>query len=293
MHGASQRKATAEQCSKMAKPLQSNFDKMVGMDMKDAARNLSGELGMSGAATSLSDIRALLPDDDESDAEPALKSKSKTADKSEAEAEEGDGADDPNDEGNPGTGKGRGKSNIKWFDRDRAVNRAHKSLQQALTKTQEAAQVEVRRLEDILRDVDTLHGQEKKDMQGDIMIATSRKRCMEILFEKQEAMDEYIKSFTDSGAGSGVSSKSDPVRALGRALPSRLYRDLKVFDEWKDMVERILDCDSADSIEQAKTACNDVKGPITDLISASKVSHFRCHQGGESSTGCTESQAGS
>ena len=125
MQAATQKKASEKDIAATTKGLMMNHMQRYmhgGLDLTDASRSLaSGGASLEGAASSLTDVRALLPEDldDENEGEEADNEEEK-------DKEEGE--------------EPKPKAKTKWFDRDRALSKVNKQMQSALDKQREAAE---------------------------------------------------------------------------------------------------------------------------------------------------------
>ena len=112
---------------------------------------------------------------------------------------------------------------------------------------------------------------EKKQVEGDRVIMVSRETCLNLLFGAPNPLKQCIASFDECLESTRPSV--DSQAALGRAAPSRTFRQLRTFNEWLSEIEQILECQSVKDLEQAKVTLNHhFKGPVSDLVSAAKGS---------------------
>ena len=258
MQGASKKKATAEDVQKMAKGLMMNHDSVGGhasMSLETAAVRLNSNADLQGVEAALADVAALR---EETDGE----------DEAEDEADEKTDNDDDDDNEDEGRRKG-GKKPKKgtWFDRDRQVNRAQKALLGQHDKLLASAKDEVSTAAALRKDVQQLSAKDKKLVEGDLLILTRRELCLCATLEGERELRSVLASYDDSGLPSAASAASDPLKGLGKAPPTRTFRDLKPFSVWKEEIDAVLDCQSNDDIEKITGDC---RGPLADLVGATK-----------------------
>ena len=246
---------------KMAKNVCMDHDVIAGgRGLQDVAKDLAGGLGMEGAFSALGNVENLAPEpeEDDDDEEDGVSGD----DQEQAESESGDDED-----ANPKKKGGKRR----WFDRDREVNKAYKAVKMTYDKLWSAANSERAKIETTKKELEGLGAKEKKQVEGDRIIMVSRETCLNLLFGAPNPLKQYIASF-DEGLESTRSSV-DSRAALGRAAPSRTFRQLRTFNEWLSEIEQILECQSVKDLEQAKVTLNNhFKGPISDLVSAAKGS---------------------
>ena len=247
------KKATEADMQKMARTLMVNHDNAPGsMDLHDAARGLVGSHEMEGLSSTLADVEALAPDSDASEPE-------------KEDAEEQD--EDEDVESKP---KQMPKKE-KWWDRDRHVNKAHKTLTTAYEKLYESASSQLSKCKEIEKEVSALSRKDKKIVEGDLAILQSRYACLQKLWGSEEGLRDYIRDFDAPAPSDAASSKSDGMRALGKAAPSASFRSLKTFASHKAKLDDVLEAESTEEIEAAKKTVNDVfRAPIADIVAASK-----------------------
>ena len=101
------------------------------------------------------------------------------------EAEENEGGPDPSVAG----------KKTKWFDRDRAVNAAHKLCQAKLSAVMSALHGKIVELSDAIADVDKLEAEERRHYTGERLIAESRLIMMRKVLENKAALDAHIQTF--------------------------------------------------------------------------------------------------
>ena len=127
--GISKKKATNDDVTKMSRGLMLNHQDIAGanVSLAGAATSLAGGLGMEG--TSISNVKGLVRED--SEGEPSHKEEEAEGDEENGEAE-------------------RNKKILKFWDRDRAVNKAQKSLKTALADRKRREEKDARLSEAVL-----------------------------------------------------------------------------------------------------------------------------------------------
>ena len=252
MQGATQKKASEKDIAGMTKGLMMNHNAMHGgLDLTDASRSLaSGGASLEGAASSLTDVRALLPEDldDENEGEEADNEEEK-------DKEEGE--------------EPKPKAKTKWFDRDRALSKVNKQMQSALDKQREAAEKALKVIGEQQAEIKVLPAHNRKTVSTDLAILTQRQMFTDALFGPDEKLRGLILQVTAVG-GSQASFKGDPASLLGKSGPCRLYKELVTFDRWQSASSSILHAEDEDGLERCKKECNEMKAPIVDLLSAVK-----------------------
>eukprot|EP00439_Symbiodinium_sp_Y106_P085503 s444_g28.t1 len=223
------KKATEAEVQKMARTLMVNHDSAPGsMDLHDAARGMVGSHDMEGLSSTLADVEALAPDSEGSEPE-----------KDDAEQDEDEDVEL----------KLKPKK-AKWWDRDRHVNKAHKTLMTAYEKLYESASSQLSKCKEVEKEVSALPRKDKKIVEGDLAILQSRYACLQKLWETEEGLRDYIRDF-DAPA------------------------PLKTFASYKAKLDDVLEATSTDEVEAAKNTVNDVyrasKSAESDLTKAVKA----------------------
>ncbi|CAE7832485.1 unnamed protein product [Symbiodinium sp. CCMP2592] len=247
--GATKKKGTEEDVRKLGKNLMLSHESVAGARaLSDVANDLAGGLGMEGHAAALGDVEALCP-------------------ASEPEASDDSGSGDDSEK-SAGEDKPAGRKS--WFDRDREVNKAAKIAKGILERLCELSKGELQKMVAAKREYDSLRAKDKKQLEGDHAIMLGRQKCLEAVLDGPSALANYISSF-DAAADDKGSVKSESVKALGSASPSRTFRDLRAFSDWEIQLDKINECESVEAIEEQKAILQkDFKNPIADLVSAAK-----------------------
>lgn len=163
------------------------------------------------------------------------------------------------------------KKRKKWWDRDRAVNRMHKTLRGGHDKLKETATRMVGKMESMCQQTSSLAEKDLKQVEGERMILVSRMNCLKATLDTPEKLKEFIVGYDEAPSVPGAASaSSDPLRGLGKAPPSRTFRQLQTFCTWLEEIETALQANSADELEHVKNKCADLKSPLADLVSAGK-----------------------
>ena len=248
--GATKRKATEEDVRKMSRGLMVNHGIVAGsVSLQDAARGLSsGGHDMESLSAALGDVELLAPEQSEDEAE------------QEADAEGEEEEEEVIDKNS------RGSKKTKWWDRDRSVNKVHKQMRTIYDKMLGAAKAELQKTEELVADVRGMSSRSKKQLEGDLTILQSRTTCLQKVLERSDSLKQYLATFDGVPLSDKASSKSDPVKVLGKAAPSRTFRQLRAFSDWDIEVEQLLEAQSSEELETSKTAVNEIfKAPIADL----------------------------
>ena len=180
------KKATEAEVQKMARTLMVNHDSAPGsMDLHDAARGMVGSHDMEGLSSTLADVEALAPDSEGSEPE-----------KDDAEQDEDEDVEL----------KLKPKK-AKWWDRDRHVNKAHKTLMTAYEKLYESASSQLSKCKEVEKEVSALPRKDKKIVEGDLAILQSRYACLQKLWETEEGLRDYIRDFDAPAPSDAAASK--------------------------------------------------------------------------------------
>ena len=258
MKGQEKKKGTDDDVRKMSRGIMSLHDQMpasVTLEEAGQAMRGSGARQMEGASAALMDVKQLAPPTDSED------ERDENVEQEEGEEEASEDKD-----------KKAAKGKKKWFDRDRSVNRMHKSLRSSFDKMKESAETEIKKMKDLSQDVDKLPPKDAKLLSGDKSILVARLNCLEATLATRASLQDVIASYDEGKDASGnVSSTHDPLRGLGKAPPSRTFRDLKTFEEWRELLETVHEANTSDDLEKVKSACLVVRSPLADLVAAAKT----------------------
>ena len=255
MQGTSKKKVNDADAAKMGRGLLANHDKIASISsLEEAGQTMLGSQGMDGAAATLGDVEQLAPQTPSQEAE------------SEQEGEEVS-----ENGGSDGEKEKEKKAKRKWWDRDRAVNRMHKSLRAGHDKLKETATQMVTRMESMCQQTSSLVEKDLKQVEGERMILLSRLNCLKATLATPDKLKEFIVSYDEAPSAPGAASaSSDPLRGLGKAPPSRTFRQLETFSTWQEEIETALQANSSDELELVKSKCGDLRSPLADLVSAGK-----------------------
>ena len=278
------KKGTQEDIDRLTKRAMSNHDKIgssaADVGIQEAACNMiaaGGGEAFNEANIGLTDITQLAPDisDEENDEE-----EEEDDDDNEQEQEQGAGGGSAAGAGN-GTAKAKAKAKDKekeqeeqiWFERDRKLNAAYKTLD----ATYKSVKTEVDDIRGVLQGkldvIAKLPAAEKSFFSGEVRIAMSRLRGIEVILGPEAKLLEYKNSFqkkAEPSAKSAASSSADPTAALGSAPPTRTYLELVPLATWQAQFAKVLECETPEELEMIKKTCVRYKAPIVELVGVSK-----------------------
>ena len=258
MQAASIKKAKEEQVKKMTKGLMANHDKVHGsISMSDVANTFAGTDSLDGIEIGLGDVSMLAPEED--DEQGPVKEEPVDEDAAEDEEEEDSGK--------------RPAKRAKWFDRDRAVMKASRQLQGALSKVQTSATQVKDTLSKLLTDVGNMSQSIQENLAGERVIAEARLQLLQKLYGTSEELAKHIRTIkAQASQASNLSqgTSQDPTKCLGLAAPCQTFESLKTFSDCKAAIEKVMEATDAETIEKMRRDCNEMRGPISDLVSACK-----------------------
>ncbi|OLQ13846.1 hypothetical protein AK812_SmicGene2046 [Symbiodinium microadriaticum] len=261
---------------KAVKRVMSNHDSVGGSAALPQSIDEMAKLMVSGGAGAafdaaniqVGDVRNLMPVQMEVDESGDTKAdKDGAKDKNAAEDEES--AEEEKDKEKP----------RRWFDKDRNINTAQRSLVSQEKKLRETYDQSVWELTSHLNYIRALSSEERLHYKGEEKIASVRLQFLHALDGKASELSDLIESFsstsspTKGGSGASLDDNSSVagVAALGNAPPCSQFKELQIFDALYMCKDELLSCETAEEIADVKKSFAKLKAPILDLLSSAQA----------------------
>ncbi|CAE7445809.1 CCB1, partial [Symbiodinium necroappetens] len=261
---------------KAVKRVMSNHDSVGGSAALPQSIDEMAELMVSGGAGAafdaaniqVGDVRNLMPVQMEVD-EPGDTKADKDGAKDKNAAEDEESAEEEKDKEKP----------RRWFDKDRNINAAQRSLVSQEKKLRETYDQRVSELTSHLNYIRALSSEERLHYKGEEKIASVRLQFLHALDGKASELSDLIESFsstsspTKGGSGASLDDNSSVagIAALGNAPPCSQFKELQIFDVLYMCKDELLSCETAEEIADVKKSFAKLKAPILDLLSSAQA----------------------
>ena len=225
-----------------------------------------------GATLKIGQVQNLVPDSSEDEPTQTPSKKTKREDE---RAGDGDEPDDSKDSKDNVDRKG---SETKWFDKDRAINAAQKTLAAQEKKVLDLHKQRVEELKSALEMIAGLSAEDKAHFAGEEKIASVRLRFMQAVDDQANVLEDLIEKFQAPISPTKIEVSETAlmagVVALGNSPACKMFAELRLLAELSVCKDEVLGCNTMDEINEHKKAFAKLKAPFLDLLGSAQAGRF-------------------